>query len=66
MKTLAERSMVPGRALVGIFGGLFVGYAGLTSVIPVPAILVVGALAAAGAVAMARLIPQPDVQAAAR
>jgi len=35
MKTLAEKSAMPRPALVGIFGGLFCGYVGLTSVIPV-------------------------------
>jgi MFS family permease len=35
MKTLAEKSAIPRLALVGIFGGLFSGYMGLTAVIPV-------------------------------
>jgi MFS family permease len=35
MSTVAERSAVPRLAFVGIFGGLFLGYAGLTAAIPV-------------------------------
>ena len=35
MKTVAEKSAIPRLALVGIFGGLFFGYMGLTAVIPV-------------------------------
>ena len=35
MSTVAEKSAIPRLAIVGIFGGLFCGYVGLTSVIPV-------------------------------
>ena len=35
MKTVAEKSAIQRLALVGIFGGLFFGYMGLTAVIPV-------------------------------
>lgn len=35
MKTAAEENAIPRLALVGIFGGLFSGYVGLTAVIPV-------------------------------
>jgi MFS family permease len=35
MKTVAAKSAIPRLALVGIFGGLFFGYMGLTAVIPV-------------------------------
>lgn len=35
MSTVAEQSAIPRLAIVGIFGGLFCGYVGLTSVIPV-------------------------------
>jgi MFS family permease len=35
MTAVAERATIPRLSLVGIFGGLFLGYLGLTSVIPV-------------------------------
>ena len=35
MSTVTEKSAIPRLAIVGIFGGLFCGYVGLTSVIPV-------------------------------
>lgn len=35
MTTVAQRATLPRRSLVGIFGGLFLGYLGLTAVIPV-------------------------------
>ncbi|MDP9862091.1 MULTISPECIES: MFS transporter [Streptosporangium] len=35
MTTSADRGTIPRRALVGVFGGLFCGYVGLTAAIPV-------------------------------
>lgn len=35
MKTLPQKTTIPRLTLIGIFGGLFCGYVGLTSVIPV-------------------------------